>query len=402
MEAKEYTVNPVDPKEINVIDLLLTVARHKRLIIGGVFGLALLTLTACFIMSPVFTATATLLPPQQSSSSAATQLMGQLGGTASLLLGTSLPSSSGDLFVGLVADNAVLDPIIDRFDLMKLYDIETRVEMRKKITEDILTSEKDVKSGIVSISVEDTDPQRAADMANAFTDALKSVLEKLAVTDAGMRRVFFEGELKKAHGQLIEAEDAIKGFQENTGAFKIDEQTAALLQGMAILKANVVAKEVQMTVMKTYAAPDNPDLKKAEEELRALREQLKKQEERQDSSSFNPLMPIGQIPELGLQYVRKLRDYKYSEALYELVTKSYVAARMDEAREAMVIQVIRKATPPDKKTKPKVVLLVAFAIIGGGGLFTMIALSREIFGKAYQDPEVRRRFQYVKHDLRRL
>jgi tyrosine-protein kinase Etk/Wzc len=399
METKELSV---DLKEINVIDLLLSVLRHKRLIIGGTYGIAMLTLAVCFIISPLYTATTTILPPQTSSSSAAaTQLMGQLGGTASMLLGTALPTSSGDLFVGLVADNSVVDPIIDRFDLMKLYGVDTRVEMRKKVTGDILSADKDSKSGIVSISVDDTDPQRATQMANAFADGLKKVLEVLAVTDAGMRRVFFERELKKAQEQLSDAEDAMKGFQETTGTFKIDDQTAALLQGLALLKANVVAKEVQLKVMKTYAATENPDLKKAEEELNALREQLKKQEDKQESSYFNPLMPMGQIPALGVEYLRKYRNYKYADALYELVTKQYVAARMDEARESMVIQVIQPATPPDKKSKPRVVILLALSIIAGGGLFTMIALLKEIIGKAYEHPEIKMRFQDAKRSLLR-
>jgi len=396
METKELAT---EAKEINVIDLLLSLLRHKRVIIGGTFAIALLTLTVCFIVSPVYTAETTVLPPQQSSGSLPTQLLSQVGGAASMLLGSALPVSSGDLFVGLLGDDAILDPIIDRFDLMKLYDLDTRVETRKMITDNILTADKDSKSGIVSISVNDKDPQRAAEMANMFADELKKMVERFTVSEAGMRRMFFDRELNKAHEELSLAEETMQAFQERTGTLKLDDQAAAVLQGVALLKANMVAKEVQLQVMRTYAAPNNADLKKAEEELRAIHEQLKKQEDKQEVFGPDSLMPTGQIPSLGVEYVRRMRDFKYKESIYQVVTQQYQAARLDEAREALFVQIVRKAIPPDKKAKPRAALLTAFSMVIGAGLFTIAALFMEVIVRASESPQNAERFKQVKRNL---
>jgi capsule polysaccharide export protein KpsE/RkpR len=401
METKELTS---EAKEINVIDLLLSLLRHKRFIVGGTFGVAIMTLSVCFIVSPIYTGLTTVLPPQQSASSASfpSQLLSQVGGAASMLLGSALPTTSGDLFVGLLEDNSILDPVIDRFDLMSYYDIDTRVETRKMITDNVLKAEKDSKSGIVSISVDDKDPQRAADMANMFADELKKVVEGFTVSEASIRRIFFDRELQKAHEELSKAEEDMQAFQEKTGTLKIEEQAAAVLQGVALLKANIVSKEVQLQVMRTYATPSNPDLKKFEEELRALQEQLKKQEQKQELFSANALMPLGQIPSLGVEYVRKQRDCKYREAVYQIVAQQYQTARLDEAREALVVQVIQKATPPDKKTKPRAALVTALSVVLGAGFFTIAALFIEVLTRASGAPGNAERFQELKRNLMRL
>jgi tyrosine-protein kinase Etk/Wzc len=400
METRELTN---EETEINMVEFLFFLVRQKRLIVGGTFAFALLTLTLCFIVSPIFTGTTTVLPPPSSGASAATQLIGSMaGGAAGMLLGASLPPSSGDLLVGLLADNAVLDPIIDRFDLMKVYDLKTRVATRQMLTDKILKAEKGSTSGIVSISVDDKDAQRAADMANAFAEQLKKVLETLAVTEAGMRRIFFDRELKKAFDDLGRAEAAMQGFQESTGAIKVEDQAMAILQGVAAIKSTIVAKEVQLQVMKTYASANNPDLRRAEQELHALKEQMRRQEEKHDNTFFDPLMSTGQLPSVGAEYVRKMRDFKYRETVYELIAKQYEVARLDEAREAVVVQVIQTAIPPDKNTKPNVILLVALSIVLGGVLFTLVALGKESFRKASERPENEQRVQELKNSLIRL
>ncbi len=249
----------------------------------------------------------------------------------------------------------MLDPIIDEFDLMQLYDLDTRVETRKMLSEEILTAVVDDENGgIISVTVQDTDPQRAADMSNAFVAQLTKLFDRVTDSEAGRRRVFFEGELRKAHEALSNAEDQLRAFQEVSGVIKIDDQSSAVLQGIASLRAQIAAKEVQIQVMKTYATGSNPDLKKAEEEVQALKEQLRKLEEKEKNYLGDTTITTGQIPGLGTEYLRIIREFKFRQDLYELLIKQYEAARLDEARESGQVQIVSAATPPDKKAKPKI------------------------------------------------
>jgi tyrosine-protein kinase Etk/Wzc len=401
-EEKQMELNEskVEEQAINLLDLLIVFLKRKRLIIGGTSALAVITAIVCLVLSPIYEATAKIMPPQQSSTSMAAQVLGQLGGAASMLLGGSTPQASGYLYVGLMQSQAILDPIVARFDLLKLYNVETTQLARKVLLDDKFKAEVDSGSGIISVSIQDLSPERAANMVNTFTVELKKLLENLAVTESGKRRVFFEGQLKKSYENLSQAEESLKVFQQASGVLKIDDQAVAILQGIAALKAQLAAKEVQLKVMKTYATANNPDLKKVDEELTALKEELGKLEEKQEGHAPDVIIPTSQIPTLGLEYIRKMRDFKYQETLYELLVKQYEAARLDEAREAAIVQLIHQATPPENRLKPKVPLMVILATVIGIFLFSFTAFLMEFIEKASGDPENEERFKNLKKFLK--
>lgn len=393
---------PTEPQEVNLFEYFLILAKRKRLIAAGAFGFAVLALVVCLVMSPIFEATTRLMPPQESGGSAAGQLLAQLGGAAGIVLGGGGSSSTGELFAGLLQTDPVVDAIIDRFDLVKLFDVSTRDEARMAVLLNVLRVEVDPKNGILSVTAADTDPRKAADMANAFVEELKKLLGRIAVTESSKKRVFFETQLKQAHEALSKAEEAIQGFQESTGAIKIDDQAAALLQQYISLRAAVVSKEVQLQVMKTYATANNPDLKRAEQELRALKEQLSRLEESGGGQDPNLIIPTDQIPTLGKEFIRKMRDFKYQEMLYELLVKQYEAARLEEARDAIIVQVINQAVPPERKARPKTRLVVLIAGATGFFLFILAALFLEFFERASADPENRNRMTEIRKYLRRF
>jgi uncharacterized protein involved in exopolysaccharide biosynthesis len=380
--------------EINLLDYLIVLLKRKRLIIGITFGAALITAIISLIIPPVYRAETKILPPQQSSGVAA-QLMGQLGGLAGIGPETFGIKTPGELYIGMLKSRTVADSIIDRFNLMELYKAKYRDDARKTLVEDVLEATSDKKSGIITVSVEDKDTKRAADMANAFVEELKILTKGLAVTEAAQRRLFFEDQLKDTKEALIKAEEGMKGFQEKTGAFQVEEQAKAIIESIADLRAQIAAKEVEIKVMKTYSTPNNPDLQKTEEALRGLKVELNKLEAK-GSSGHDPLMPTGRMPAVGTEYMRKLRDLKFNETLYELLTKQYEAARLDEARDAVVIQVIDKAVPPDKRAKPKRTLMVAIATFTGFFLSVFAAFFMEYKERASNDPQNRERFEALK------
>jgi len=391
----ETQINQDD--EINLLDYLIVLLKRKKLIIIITFGVAIITAIYSFTLPPIYKAETKILPPQQSSTGTAAQLISQFGGAASLLGGAVGTKSSSDLYMGLMKSRPVLDRIIDRFKLMELYKSKSREGARFGLA-GIIKSQDDKKSGIITVGIENKDPKLAADLANAFIEELRIFNKGLAVTEASQRRLFFEEQLKDAKESLVRAEETMKGFQERTGAVQIDAQSRAVLEGIANLRAQIAAKEVQLKVIRTYATSQNPDLQNVDEELKGLKIELSKLESR-GGSGYNTLMPTGRVPSIGTEYVRKVRDLKFNETLYELLLKQYEAAKLDEARDATVIQVIEKAIPPEQKIKPKRRQMVMIAAVTGFFFSIFAAFFMEYKEKASKDPENKERLETLKKYL---
>ncbi|MEK6527554.1 MAG: Wzz/FepE/Etk N-terminal domain-containing protein [Nitrospirota bacterium] len=382
-----------DDEEINLVDYLIILAKHKGLIISITLGAAIITLIISLIMLPIYKAETKILPPQQQSSTAA-QLLNQFGGIigSAGLINISPIKTPNDLYIDLLKSRPVLDNIIDRFRLMELYKTKTREDTRVALV-NVLNVKDDKKSGIVTLGIKDKDPKRAAEIANAFVEELRNLNKELAVTEAGQRRLFFEEQLKNAKEALIKAEESMKGFQERTGAIKIDEQVKAMIVSIAQLRAEIAAKEVQLKVMKTYATPQNPDIQRIEEEIRGMRDQLQKLEKSGNGHNPDPLMPAGRLPAVGTEYIRKMREFKYNEVLYEILLRQYEAAKLDEAGNASIIQIIEKAVPPEKRAKPKRRQMVIIAGITGFFFSVVAAFFIEFIEKSSNDPNNKERFE---------
>jgi tyrosine-protein kinase Etk/Wzc len=388
----------INTDEINLLDYLIVVAKRKRLILSITLSAAIITAIISFILPPVYRAETKILPPQQSSSSLAADFLSQLGGAAGVVSAATNIKTPNDLYIELLQSRSVLDRIIDRFNLMSLYKIESREKVRSTLM-DRFEVQNGRKSNIITLTVDDEDPKRAAGMANAFVDELMNLTKGLAVTEAAQRRLFFEEQLKGTKIALTKAEENLRGFQEKSGAVQVESQAKAVIESVANIRAQIAAREVQLKVMRTYATAQNPDLQKIEEELRGLNEQLLRLEEK-GGRNPDPLMPIGRMPKVGTEYIRKLRDLKFNETLYELLTKQYEAAKLDEAREAVVIQVIDKALPPEKKTKPQRALMVITATLTGLFFSVLAAFFMEYMENSSKNPENKKRYETLKDTLK--
>ena len=343
-----------DRREISLIGLLTVLLRRKRFIglVTLAAGLAA-AVTACFL--PVsFKAEATILPPQQQQSSLAA-LAGSVGGLAASSMASQLGlKNPGDLYVGMLASRTIADNIIKRFDLSRVYRTklasETRTALAKRVS---FTSGKD---SLIKITAEDREPKRAADLANSFVDELYLQNSRLATTDAGRRRLFFEQQIVKEKEALAEAETTLTNAEQATGLLVPAGQAAILIGSGAQLRAEIASRQVQLKAMASYATDANPQIQVLRTEIAAMQSQLAQLETR-GASNPGMEMSAGGLPGLTLQHVRKLREVKYHEALYELLAKQYDAARIDEAREGPGIQVIDRAVTPDHKNWPPRALL---------------------------------------------
>lgn len=369
--------------EINLLDYLIVLAKRKWLIIGVTLSTAIIATIISLKTPPIYSAETRILLPQSQSS--ASQLLSQFGGMAGLAGGAIGVKTSNDLYIGLLRSRTILDRIIDRFNLMELYKAKHREDTRQAIA-GALKAQDDKKSGIITIGVEDKDPKMAADIANAFVEELKNFTQGLAVTEASQRRLFFEEQLKDVKVSLIKAEEDMKSFQEKTGVLQVESQASIVIGAIASLRAQIAAKEVELKVIRTYLTSRNPDLQKTEEALNGMKVELAKLETKGTGHNPDTLMPTGRVPEIGTEYVRKLRDLKFNETLYQLMVQQYEAAKLDEARDAAIIQVIDKAVPPHKRIKPKRRQMVLIAATTGFFMSVFLAFFVEFIKKSSSDP----------------
>jgi tyrosine-protein kinase Etk/Wzc len=345
--ASSHTIEVAEP--MRLLDVLLLMARHRRLVLAIPLSTALLTIVVALLMSNVYQATARILPPQQAQSTASL-VLGQIAGLAGLGQGALAIKNPSDLYVGMLKSRTVADAIIRRFDLQRVYESKTMVDTRRDLAANSqIYSGKD---GLISVDVEDTDPERAAAMANAYVEELQALTKSLAISEAAQRRVFFEQQLKDAKEQLAAAETSLQRTQESTGLISLDEQGRAIVESVARLRGQIAAKEVELTAMNTFATEVNPERVRVQEQIHGLKAQLTKLQKTRQSNDES-FLSTSQVPAAGLEYVRRLRDVKYYEAMFEILAKQFEAAKIDEAKEATVVQLVDRAVPPDRKHKPK-------------------------------------------------
>lgn len=352
--------------DISLLDLLIELAERKHLIFWVTAGFAVLSIVVSLLLPVRYTATVMLLPPQQNSSLSA-QLASQfssLGGMAALAGGgSSLLKNPNDMYVAMFKSRTVEDAMVQHFGLMQEYHKRYLSDARKKF-EHFSTVDGSGKDGLVHISVEDRDPRRAAELANGYVDQFRDLSQHLAITEAGQRRLFFEQQLKQANQNLADAEESLKETEQKTGLIQLDSQARALIESAAALRAQIAAKEVQIQGMQTYATGENAQLAEAQQELDGLRAQLAKL----GGSGESPdalIMPKGKMTEAGLQYVRSVRDVKYYETIFDILARQFELAKLDEAKEGALVQVVDPAAPPDKRSFPKRALIVICATFLG-------------------------------------
>jgi uncharacterized protein involved in exopolysaccharide biosynthesis len=369
-------------EQFGLIDLLIVLAKHKLPITAMTGGCAVLALITSLLLPNIYTGTAKIMPPQQNQSAAAA-LLGQLGGLASIAGSTINIKNPNDLYVGMLNSRTIGDSIISRFHLHKLYDKETMVETRQELAE--RTNVTAGKDGLITLEFDDEDPERAAAVANAYIEELDKLTQSLAITEAGQRRHFFERQLHQAKEELTKAEIALKTTQEKTGLIKLYDQGKAIIEAVTTLRAQIAAKEVELRAMRTFATEQNSEVIRAQQQLAGLRAELVKLERAQAVGPGDILVPTGKVPEAGLEYLRKFRDVRYQETIFELLAKQFEAAKIDEAKEAALIQVIDKAVAPDRKAKPKRLLIVLVGLVLGALLSVCWAFTREYLHWARQD-----------------
>jgi uncharacterized protein involved in exopolysaccharide biosynthesis len=272
--------------------------------------------------------------------------------------------------------------------------VKLRSQARKKL-ESVVTIDSGSKDGIIRISVTQHDPKLAADMANGYVEEFKKYSSGLAVTEASQRRLFFEGQLAQAKDNLAKAEEELKKTEQRTGLIQLDSQARATISLVADLRGQIAAKEAQIAAMRTYATDENPELQIAQQELAGLQAQAKKMGATSESAT-NPLLPKGNMQEAALEYVRRYRDVKYYETIFDLIARQYEIAKVDEAKQGAIIQVVDHATVPDHRSFPSKLIFTAVGIFLGLFIGVAYTLAKEGLLRLERNPSETERIQALR------
>ncbi len=392
-KTHEHQASSTDPENscpeaegINLLDFLLAVVRHKRMIARTTFGSALVAIIYSLLLPNIYTAKTMIMPGDDNSKGLMSAMMAQMGSMAGLAGDIMGGKTKADLYVTVLKSESIKDAMIDRFKLLDVYDEEYRMNAYKrldKITK-ITTGKKD---GVITLEVDDKDPKRAADMANTYISELGKLTAALDMTDASNNRRFLEKRITEARADLVKSEGALKNFQVKNKAISVGDQARATIEGVAQLRAQLAVLEVQLATLRQQFTDSSQEVKNAKASIGNIRAQISRMEGKGGESSSIP--NIGNLPDLGQEYIRLMREYKIQEAVVEMLTKQYEMASLSETRDVSPLQVIQVAKPPERKSKPFRAQIVIFITFLSFFLSTGYVYTKESFTRMSEENTVR-------------
>lgn len=345
-------------KTVTFIGFLTTLFRNRRMIIRNFLIFSLLGLVLALVLPHYYTSTAVLMPPENQS-----------GGLGLLSMVSDLPfdlsgafglgNTMSDVYIGILRSRNVRENIIKRFNLMELWEKDYMYDALQQLDGQVKIDITD--EGLLTISVTTKSRQLSQKMCDAFVEELDRVNRTTRYTTAKHTREFIEKRLTQADEDLHKAAKAMRDFQVEHGVVSLEEQTVASIQAAADIQAKIALNEVEYDVLKKQLSKSHERVRLVENRLEALHDQLNRIEYGDGVSDKNLILPFSKIPDLGLQYVFLFKDLEVQKAIFELLTKQYEQAKIQEMRDTPTVEVLDKADWPDRKSKPKRSLIVLAA-----------------------------------------
>ena len=356
--------------------LILELLKSKRrlIFIASLFCFLLATLIA-FLLPLNFTASASFIPPGSSSESSAAAVMGQL---ASLGTGGGLETrGKADLYIAILKSHTVAREMVQRFNLKQVYGIKKESNAERALAANSLFA-VGTKDPVISIEVTDHSPERARDLANGYLETLQATTADMALTESSQRRLFFEQRLAREKDELANAEVAFKQAEVKTGLVAPAGQTSSNIQALAQVQAQITGAQAQLASLLHDETEQNPEVLRLRSEIGSL--QAKASEMESGAQKGFGRLSTAQVPDAELEYIRKARDVKYHESLFDIIAKQYEAARLDEAKDAP-LQVLDRPSVPDSKSGPsRRIIMTIGLLIGLLGSSAWVLLRSELPG----------------------
>ena len=387
-----------DDEEVNLLDYWRVVRKHLRLIVVLYIIAVVATMGYSLWMPKIYESTATILAPDERggrSLGLATALAAS--GVAQAVPGLSMASLTPqrDIFVSILKSRTMGQDVVQRFDLQERFQAPFLSDAIKRLFG--MTTVTSTKEGVISVNVQDTDPQLAAEMANFYVTRLDQMMTHFATTEASKQRVFIADRLTETERELRRTEEALRQFQETNKVIALQEQARGAAETAAHLKGEIMASEVQLEVMRKFATDANPDVVKVKQRIQEMKRHLSGMqygkgwvlpaENRNPGEPRNEIhIPFAQVPELGMELARLVRNAKVQETVYTLLTQQLEQAKIAEARDMPTVQALDKAVPADRKSKPKTVFNMAIAGITSLVVGILLAFFLEYVSGVKQSP----------------
>lgn len=397
-----------EERGIGLADFVLPLVRRRRMIFSLVGIAAVGSVVAALLWPQSWRASVTLLPPDRRMDNPAF-LPGGLDQIGSTLRGITLRqvATPSDIFVAILQSRNVAQAIVRKFGLQKEYGLKSENKAIARFDEDLDVST--TREGLIQVSTVASSPERAAEMANAVVEELDRVNRDLATREATSVREFVEKEMHEAEDRLASAEERMRAFQETHGTIEITEQARAVIAAAAQVRADILSAEVELGVLRRTRDASHPDVRRAEDYLHELRLRLKEIEGTPPPPSSvdsgdrttalpdggagadttttpNPFPALTEIPELGLEYGRLLRDVKTEETVVGLLVEQYHRARIEERRALPTVRVLDAAVPPEHRYRPRRTILVVLVTGASVLLAAVLAYALEIVERVRSDP----------------
>jgi uncharacterized protein involved in exopolysaccharide biosynthesis len=372
--------------EVNLLDYWQVLTKRATLVLGLAILPALLTGAYChFLATKVYESKAAVLAPKDMTGSATAGVAAALAASgAGSVFGGLLPAggTSRDTFVAILKSRTMADELVGRFRLREYYEVEFAEQAVRTLRNatDISVS----KEGVISVNVEDKDPKLAAEIANAYITNLDRMFAKFGTTEGGRQRAFIADRLDKTEKALRHSEDALRRFQEANRAIGLQEQARGMVDATARLKGELIAAEVALESLRTFSTEANPQVVQQKARIEELKRQMARMQysaggelPADAASPGQPLqeyhLPLAKMPAVGVEFARLVRELKVQETVFTLLTQQFEQAKIAEARDMPTVQVLDRAVPAERKSKPKTVL--SSAIVGVLGLFLGVFLA---------------------------
>jgi tyrosine-protein kinase Etk/Wzc len=393
----EVATQPEEEKDINLLDVLTALVEEKLTFFVVIFLALLIGLVQSLTMTPVFTARTSFLPAQQAGANSMLTSLSGLSSLSSLSGLSNLPNLSGfggvktseDLYIAYMRSATVQSALIQKLSLMDRFKAKTLADARMAL-DSIVVIGVEKKSGLIYVMVEDPDPQFAAQLANAQVAELSILLNRLVVTEAQNRRVYFENEVEKTQKDLLLAEARFRQAQEKSGVQVIMSMIAESgIRTHLDLRAQIVGREIQLQTLARYATTRNPEYQRLNSEMEVLKSELRKYEQGtgRQTAETNPAKN---------EAMQAYRDLKIQESKLDSYVRQLESARIDESKEGPTVQILDVALPPDRRSKPERKKIVMLALLIGIALGFVLALGKAFVKRIASSPEGRQQLLALK------
>lgn len=379
-------------QEMNLLELLHILVKRKILIVAVTSVAAFVSLAYSLSLPNIYSATAKILPPQKEGGGGLSALLGQAGaGLAGLATGNL--SGGADLYVGILKSRSVGDAVIKRLNLAQIYKKKSVAETRGALAAAVKFEAG--KDGIISITSEDKDPKLTAQLANAFVEEMERTTIRLNLSKAGSERVFLEKRLELVTKDLKAAEETLKQYSQSNKIVQVEEQAKASIEGIARLRADLAAREVQLSVLRSKQTEESPEVKAMVSGINRVKSEIARLSGSNGGSQGIP--SFGDVPGVGLEYARRMRELKTQEAIFEQLTKQYEMAKLSEAKDSSSFQVLDEAVVPIYKSRPARAMIIITMTAAAFAVAVVIAFVLEFLERMSE--ENRTIFNSIKRSL---